>query len=192
MTLQMNTFSGATNTLRRPWYECFLFYLLSFNCQCKETSIFMFSTFEISTTGRTPGAPKEESWENSKSFLDLIPTFPRMLPRALPGCFRGGENARNTTWAVNVNKICVIRWTFSRPYWDFRLREWSKNSLRWVTLGIKPLTLHLLLMRFISIDLLYANSIYNSPYFNTDIVRRSQQVLSSLFKDQFHAFMDLF
>ena len=61
MTLQMNTFSGATNTLRRPWYECFLFYLLSFNCQCKETSIFMFSTFEISTTGRTPGAPKEES-----------------------------------------------------------------------------------------------------------------------------------
>ena len=44
--------------------------------------------------------------------------------------FVEGKTVRNTAWAVNVNKIHVIRLTCFRSYLDFRVWEWSKNSLR--------------------------------------------------------------
>ena len=54
-------------------------------------------------------------------------------------CFRArcvDVCADDNAWAVHVSKICVTRLAVSKPSWDFRNLERSKNMLRGVTFGI--------------------------------------------------------
>jgi len=75
-----------------------------------------------------------------------------MLPRSLRWCFVENETECKAACAVHVNKIYFTGVPFPWPSWDFPNWEWSKDNLRCIALGIRPiwrinsLTLHPLLI----------------------------------------------